>query len=145
MSNLKEQKGFTLIEMLVYLALFAFIMTSALAGAYQIIEHNGRTRSSTLRVEEEHFILRKMASMLSGPASIDVPIDEGEVLVINTGGDTKRFKTDNGIMFLNDEPLSNGITDIADLWVKYEPSAKHLLVTFSADGEVSPTSTFYIR
>lgn len=60
MSNVKSHKlnvqrksyGFTLIEMLVYLALFALIMTGAFAGAYQLIEHSGRTREQVVQYEE---------------------------------------------------------------------------------------------
>lgn len=141
MSRKSDNSGFTLVEMLVYLALFAFIMTSALAGAYQIIEHGNRTRVGALRVEEEHFIIRKIGGILNSTVSIQEP--DGEGIVLTADGNT--FEEQNGGIHLNGEPLSNDIVTITDFTVVHTNSPETVAISFNTNGQPAPTSTFLIR
>ena len=54
-------EGFTLIETLMYLALFALIIGGGMTATYQIIESTAGSASHILLQEEGNFILRKIA------------------------------------------------------------------------------------
>lgn len=66
--------GFTLIEVLVYLALYAIMFSGAVAAIYTIIETSARSETSALIEEEGDFLLAKIdaasaqGSAVAGPA-----------------------------------------------------------------------------
>jgi type II secretory pathway pseudopilin PulG len=62
----KTPAGFTLIETLVYLALFALIMVGLIGSAYNIFEGNNRTQTKTTLQEEGDFLLAKINWVLIG-------------------------------------------------------------------------------
>ena len=73
METLKGQKGFTLIETLIYLALFAIFFGGAAAAAYAVIETSGRNLTKSMVQEEGNFMLAKINWALSGVQTIDAP------------------------------------------------------------------------
>ena len=84
--------GFTLIEAIVYLALFGIIMSGAVITAYQIVESSGRTETRAMVQEEGDFIVGKINWALSGIQSITAPatpIPGGACTVSNTLSVTK--------------------------------------------------------
>ncbi len=56
-----KNQGFTLIETLLYLALFTLIIGGGMTAAYQIIESTAAAQSHLILEEEGNFILRKIA------------------------------------------------------------------------------------
>jgi hypothetical protein len=58
---MKHTKGFTLIETLMYLALFTLIIGGGMLATYQIIESTTASYGHILLQEEGNFILRKIA------------------------------------------------------------------------------------
>jgi prepilin-type N-terminal cleavage/methylation domain-containing protein len=66
-------KGFTLIETLVYLALFAIIMGGIVSAAYSLFESGGRNQSKAMMQEEKNFLVAKINSALEGAKTISVP------------------------------------------------------------------------
>ena len=66
-------KGVTLIETLVYLALFAILFGGAVIATYSLIESNGRGQAQVLLEEEGNFIVSKISSALSGAKSVEMP------------------------------------------------------------------------
>ena len=56
----KSGAGFTLIEVLVYLALFGLIMSGAVVSAYQMFEASGRNQTRAMIQEEGDFIVAKI-------------------------------------------------------------------------------------
>lgn len=67
------QKGSTLIETLIYLALFAIIIGGVLVSAYQIIEASTQSQENALIQEEGHFLVAKINWALTGAGIINEP------------------------------------------------------------------------
>lgn len=65
-------KGFTLIETLVYLGLFGIIMVGVISVAYTTFESNGRQQTKALLQEEGDFLLAKLNWTLTGATSTSV-------------------------------------------------------------------------
>lgn len=68
-------KGFTLIETLVYVALFALLMSVAAATLYNLLEGGDRTRVAIGVQEEGTFINRKINWALTGASAVQVSPD----------------------------------------------------------------------
>jgi type II secretory pathway pseudopilin PulG len=64
--------GFTLLEVLIYLALFAFIISGALVGVYQIIDSTDKISAKIFVEQEGNFLLRKIDWALIGASSSTV-------------------------------------------------------------------------
>src|SRR3989344_8094326 len=73
------KKGFTLIETLVYLALFALIIGGMVVAAYLLFETSDRYQSRAMLQEEQNFIMAKIAWALDNAMSANVV---GDVLTI---------------------------------------------------------------
>ncbi len=68
--NYKNISGFTLMEVLIYLALFAVILGGAFGAAGVIIQSSGRSQSQSFLQEEGDFILAKFNWAMSGAFSV---------------------------------------------------------------------------
>lgn len=69
---MKNQQGFTLIETLIYIALFTVIMGGVGVMAYVVIESAGRGQTRIDLQEEGDFLLGKLNWALSGASSATV-------------------------------------------------------------------------
>lgn len=141
-------RGFTLIEVIVYLALFSVIISGAMVGTYQIIEGSKLTQSHIYTQEEANFILQKIDWALSGVSAISVPAagNSGSSLVItkadyafnpimlDSNGGSLRIKTGTGAFF----ELNNQAVIVANLNFEHKPSVgtrpESLRVIFTVDG-----------
>ena len=65
--------GFTLIETLIYIAFFAFLIGSLLGITYQTIASTDQINRKIVLQQESNFILRKLDWALTGAQSITVP------------------------------------------------------------------------
>ncbi|MEK7552406.1 MAG: prepilin-type N-terminal cleavage/methylation domain-containing protein [Patescibacteria group bacterium] len=70
-SNLK--KGFLLIEVLIYLALFGIIVGGSVSVFYSLLESSEKVNKDALVSNEAEFILGKINWMLSGSVIIEEP------------------------------------------------------------------------
>ncbi len=61
-----QSKGFTLIETIMYLALFAIIIGGGMVAAYQIIQSAATGTNHVIMEEEANFLLRKIAWAMTG-------------------------------------------------------------------------------
>ena len=66
-------RGFTLIEAIVYLALFSLLMGGAVVSAYDVFESSGRGSTHATLQEEGSFLLAKVSWALSGAQAITAP------------------------------------------------------------------------
>ncbi len=66
-------KGFTLIEAVVYLALFGILMGGGIVAAYNTIEGLSRGQSHAMLEEEGVFIMGKINWALAGAQSVSLP------------------------------------------------------------------------
>src|SRR5260221_3297493 len=64
-----SNKGFTLLETIIYIALFFIIIGGGMVGAYQIIQNTDRTASKTTLEQDANFIIRKIDWALTGAIS----------------------------------------------------------------------------
>jgi type II secretory pathway pseudopilin PulG len=69
----KSAGGFTLIEVIVYLALFAIMFGGAMTVAYNVIESSGRNQTRALLQEEGDFLIAKINWTLSGAQTVVLP------------------------------------------------------------------------
>lgn len=66
-------KGFTLIEILIYSALMAMIISGSLIAAYQIIESSNNIQNKIIIEQEANFLLSKIRWALVGATTINIP------------------------------------------------------------------------
>ena len=60
------KKGFTLIEVIIYIALFSILMGTAFITAYQLIDGSGKLSIKNTIQEEGNFVMRKIDWALTG-------------------------------------------------------------------------------
>jgi prepilin-type N-terminal cleavage/methylation domain-containing protein len=66
-------KGFTLIEVIIYIALFSLLMGSAFVTAFQLIDNSGKLGIKNTIQEEGNFVMRKLNWALTGIQTITTP------------------------------------------------------------------------
>jgi prepilin-type N-terminal cleavage/methylation domain-containing protein len=71
--NKKMTQGFTLIEVIVYLALFSILMAGSLSAAFALCESSGHERTRAFLLEEGNFIIAKTEWELSGAELVTSP------------------------------------------------------------------------
>jgi hypothetical protein len=83
--NLKNNLGFTLIEVVVYLGLFAILMGGMVTAAYSVFESSDRDQTKIMIQEEGDFLIAKINWALSGMQAINTPFAEsiGSILSVN--------------------------------------------------------------
>jgi hypothetical protein len=92
-------RGFTLVETLVYLALYAIIMTGALTAVYSVYESSARNETIAMVEEEGEYLLGKIDWALADAASIDSPATTGSTLDLTLqDGSTVGFWNSGGNM-----------------------------------------------
>ena len=92
-NKLKNNSGFTLIETLIYIALFAFIMSSALVSVYTILSGNARNLAKAMVAEEGSFLLGKIDYVLSDVKTVSAPND-GDASTTDYGNTLQILKFD---------------------------------------------------
>lgn len=110
MSN--KQQGFSLIETLIYIGLFAIIMSGIIAVAYAIFESSGRNQTKTMVQEEGNFLLAKINWALTGATAINQPAsgnsdNSDNTLTLTKGGSHLTFSLSGGNLVLQSAVLNN--------------------------------------
>jgi prepilin-type N-terminal cleavage/methylation domain-containing protein len=155
------KKGFTLIEALVYIALFAIIMTGLASAAWLLFETSDRNQTKAMLQEERDFLLGKVgwalnnaSSATSGGSSLTVTKYDGStVRVCLSGTDMKYLEGLSGTCVASGAVLNNSNVSITNLAfsVSGDPVEIETVLTISAKtpnglaiSQVA-TSTRYIR
>ncbi len=116
-----RRAGFTLIETLVYLALYAVIILGMLTAAYSLLEFNAHNETAAMVAEEGDYLLAKINTAISGAASIRSPADSGTTLsVIDTDGLATTIEADSSGIRIQEnraafQTLNNGDVSVVDL------------------------------
>ena len=63
-------RGFTLIEMVIYLALTTLLLSAALGAAYALMESANRDDARAAATEEGNFALQKIAAVLASTSTL---------------------------------------------------------------------------
>ena len=123
-NHTKSGAGFTLIETLVYLALFSFLMTGIIVVVYSIFESTDRNQTKIMVQEEGNFLVAKISWALSAVkgfnvnGSTELSVEKWDVsgtttttLVINLSGtDLVLSRAGNPPL-----PLNNSNVEISNL------------------------------
>jgi type II secretory pathway pseudopilin PulG len=96
MKNPSKQSGFTLIETLVYLGLYAIIMSGALTAIYSIFESSAHNQAQAMVQEEGTYLIGKVDWALSNAASVQSPATTGSDLQITRFDGTTVDISQNG-------------------------------------------------
>ncbi|OGE82152.1 MAG: hypothetical protein A3B10_02355 [Candidatus Doudnabacteria bacterium RIFCSPLOWO2_01_FULL_44_21] len=128
-----RENGFTLIETLIYIALFTIIIGGAMVAVYQIIESTNRTNERVVIQEDVNFLLRKLDWALTGASAVSAT---ATTLTVTKGGSNLVFELTGDDLTLDTKPLNSS-------FVKVEPVAG---IVFTYDsGERKVTTVFTIN
>ncbi len=116
-------RGFTLIETLVYLALFALIIGGFVSAAYMMFETNDRNQTLAMMHEEEDFLLAKITWALRAAENISDPSDpapatrtSGSTLTLSLyDGTSATISRSGSDIIYNFVPLNNSNVTISKL------------------------------
>ena len=118
---MKTQSGFTLIETIIYIALFSLIMSGAVVGMYTLFESTAHNNSEAQLEEEGNYLSQKIDWYLSQVKTIQSPPTSGGVLsIIQNDGSTVTIDTRSGnlrIQINSDDPvvLNNSNVSVRNL------------------------------
>ena len=86
--NRAASGGFTLIETLVYLSLYAILFSGLLAGVYALFESDARDQTAAMLEEEGNFLIAKIDATIDAARSVQSPISSGDMLEIRQADGT---------------------------------------------------------
>lgn len=155
-STKKKGAGFTLIEAMIYIALFTFVIGGGILSAYQIFEGSARIQALAEEETEINFIVRKLDWALSGSEIVSpLPSVAQPALTVNKGGTQYTFSRDaSGVFQVSTTgwgtvPLTgSGISIDSMNFVHFdggigEPNS--MSYTFVVDGETIGPIIRYVR
>lgn len=88
------KRGFTLIEVIIYIALFSLLMGTAFVTAYQLIDGSSKLNTKNAVQEEGSLVIRKMNWVLTGAETFSI---SGSELTVNKyDGTTVKIKLGSG-------------------------------------------------
>ena len=154
----KHGAGFTLIETIIYAALFSLIIGLVIGAVYNIIEGSEDLQKNIITDAEAHFLSRKIEWALTGVSAINAPASglTGTSLSVNKIGyaqnpvvfdlDSNNLRIKKGLA--NPVILNSGNVTVSDLQFEhlaaglYRPAA--IRVNFKVNGEPFRT-TIHLR
>lgn len=135
--------GFTLIETLIYIALFTLLMGSAFVVTYQLIDSSGDLSVKNTTQEEGSFVMRKLdwALTSANPSTVTPSSGNSSTLVLTkydgnkvtfqkNGNKIEIKESANGNTFL---PITTDNVVVSSLDFKYE-TLGGITATFIVDG-----------
>ena len=134
------QKGFTLIETLIYIALFGIILTGVITASYPLITGAERLSQRVTAESEAAFVLHKIGGSLASVSS--VLVSGGNTLTVTPlSGSQYSFSLNGTVMEQGSVPLTASRVKFSNFSVTppTTPAAGNaphqLTVSFIADGE----------
>lgn len=110
--------GFTLIETMVYLAIFAIVIGGVVVAAYLLIESSGTMQTRAILLQEEQFVVGTIERLVGEAASISAPAAgaSGSTLSLTTfGGTAYSFTLSGTSIRLDGTDLNNSNVRITAL------------------------------
>ena len=84
--TMKNNKGFTIIEVIIYLALFAFIIGAGVSTSYYLIDASAKGKAEVNTIAEAEFMLRKIDWALTGSILNSPTSGSDNLLSVNKNG-----------------------------------------------------------
>jgi type II secretory pathway pseudopilin PulG len=75
--NKFSQAGFTLIEIIIYIALFSFILVTAFVAAFQLIDGSSKLSVKNNTESEANFVMQKINWVMTGIDPTTTPVVSG--------------------------------------------------------------------
>jgi len=145
-----RERGFTLLETVLYIALLAILVGGGMVGVYNILEGSGRTLQSTHREQEAYFVTRKIDAILSEATDINDPVPDGDstFLSVDTESGEVRIDLDGEQITLernsSEHPLNDDSIPASDLSFGWNSASSTLNATFTLDStHVYSISSYY--
>ena len=129
MKNNKQKinSGFTLIEMLIYIALFSIMMGGLVVVVFQLSQNAGKLSSKNITQEEINFALKKIDWALTSASGASVNISTSEIsfnnpqaIIINLSSGNHIQMKINGVV----NPLTTKNVKVTNLSFQYMPRTK---------------------
>ena len=144
-----SSRGFTLIETIIYIALFAVLMSGAMMGAYNLLEGGGRNKTAIGIQEEGTFMNRKVNWALTGASAVSASAD-GTTLTItrpDLGAQSPLVIVSNGATMMIARGTSAAVTLNSERFAVANPLSGKIFVVQPAAGGKPPavTVSFTIR
>ena len=114
----KSTTGFTLLETLIYLALFAILIGGFVVSAYVLFESSDRTQTKALLQEEKNFLVGKINWVLRGAAIVEAPAPNAAGATLTTtsyDGSTVTLEASGNDMLSNGTALNDADVAISKL------------------------------
>ena len=91
--NSATKRGFSLLETIIYVALFGILMAGILGSVYPLLTGSERTSARVIREGESAFIIRKINTVLSSATAVTTPTagNSGGTLVVASSTDSFTF------------------------------------------------------
>jgi hypothetical protein len=145
----KLNKGFTIFEALIYIALFTVIIGGSVASAYQIFAGTAQVQRIAERENELNFIMRKFDWALNGASQVTEP--SNDTLRVLKDGSVYEFTLTSGVVSMtvggtDTYELSNEWVDISDINFSIKgTSPKILEISMVVEGDTTGTTTRFVR
>src|SRR4051812_3687096 len=108
-------RGFTLIETLVYLALFTLIIGGFGSASYMLFETNDRNQTKAMLQEEKDFLIGKIEWELSGAKTVTAPasgIPGPRLMFFKSDGSFVVITSSSTDLTMDDAVLNNANTAV---------------------------------
>lgn len=146
--EIKNQKGFTLMETLIYIALFGIIMAGAVVGTYNLLEGGNRNINSAKIEEEGTFINRKINWAISGATGAVVSGGGTKITITKSGLSIVIAQTGTNMTIARNAgapiELNNDRFKISNTSFSYQPASNGRPASISASFDVE-NKTFTYR
>lgn len=145
----QTERGFTIFEVLIYIALFTIIIGGGISAAFQIFQGSAQVQAMAQRETELNFVLRKIDWALNGATSVSVSGDGNTLTVLKesiaydftTNGETVTMEFSSDLYDLTSRRIS--ISDIDFALDGGDPEILDITMTIDEDA-VGPIKR-YVR
>ncbi len=157
MKHTQHNRGFALIEMIIYIALFGIMMGGVIVTVYQLSESSKKTQAQAGVQDEINFVAKKINWTLTGITEVVAPssgtsnaltvMKDGQTFSIrrNAINQTIEMCTTNTCTADSDFlPISTVNVKVESLSFTYDPTTKVISSTFIVNG-IPATVTKYLK
>ena len=154
---INNSKAFTLIEVIIYIALFSLLIGTALVTTYQLIDGSWNLSRKNIVQEEGNFVMRKINWALAGVQTINNPTSgsddtlsvtkyNGDDIIISLDGTKINLEMNPGGLNEAITTESVAVSTLEFTYISGDPSGIRATATITENGVGFPfTITKYIR